>query len=157
MFNKLEAIDIIALVVITGGLFLKFCGADGVVGTLLTVVVMFYFGKKEVYDKVIARKETAGKVETVGEQIRRIATAEGIDPELAYKVAKCESSLNPDARGINKTGSVDRGVFQWNDKYHPEITDNCAFDVDCATKAFCKAVKEGHLNWWSASKKCWEK
>lgn len=157
MLNKLEPIDLIALVVIVGGLILKFSGADGVVGTLLTAVVMFYFGKKELYDKVIARQETAGKVETVGEQIRRIAKEEGVDPELAYRVAKCESALKPDARGINTTGSVDRGVFQWNDKYHPEITDNCAFDVDCATRAFCKAVKEDHLSWWSASKHCWDK
>ena len=155
MLSKIEAIDIIALVVIVGGLFLKFTGADGVVGTLLTTVVLFYFGKKEVFDKAVERREKSGKVESVGEQIRRIAKEEGVDPELAYKVAKCESSLNPDARGINKTGSVDRGVFQWNDKYHPEITNDCAYDVDCATRAFCKAQKEGNLSWWNASKKCW--
>lgn len=157
MLGRIEAIDIIALVVIAGGLFLKFSGADGVVGTLLTTVVLFYFGKKELYDKAVERKETAGKIESVGELIRRIAKEEGVDPELAYKVAKCESSLNLDARGINKTGSVDRGVFQWNDKYHPEISDDCAYDVECATRAFCKAVSEGHLSWWNASKTCWEK
>ena len=157
MLSKIEAIDLIALVVIVGGLILKFTGADGVVGTLLTTVVLFYFGKKELYDKARDRKETAGKVESVGEMIRRIAKEEKVDPELAYKVAKCESSLNPHARGINTTGSVDRGVFQWNDKYHPEVSDDCAFDVECATRAFCKAVNEGHLNWWNASKKCWEK
>ena len=38
--------DIIAIVVIVGGLILKFGGADGVVGTLLTVVVAFYFGRR---------------------------------------------------------------------------------------------------------------
>ena len=157
MLSKIEAIDLIALVVIVGGLILKFTGADGTVGTLLTTVVLFYFGKKEVYDKIVARKESAGKVESAGEQIRRIAIEEKVDPELAYKVAKCESSLNPHARGINAAGSEDRGVFQWNSKYHPEIDDDCAFDVECATRAFCKAVKEGHLSWWNASKECWSK
>lgn len=155
MLNKLEAIDIIAIIVIVGGLLLKFTGADGVVGTLLTTVVLFYFGKKEVYDKEVARKKSMGKTETVGEKIRRIAREEGVDPELAYRVAKCESSLNPQAMGINETGSVDRGLFQWNDKFHPEISDNCAYDVECSVRAFCKAVKEDHLSWWNASKDCW--
>jgi len=157
MLSKIEAIDIIALVVIAGGLTLKFTGADGVVGTLLTTVVLFYFGKKEVYDKVQSRKEIAGKIESVGEIIRRIAIEEKVDPELAYKIAKCESGLNPHARGINKTGSIDRGIFQWNDKYHPEVSDDCAFDVECSARAFCKAAKENHLSWWNASKECWSK
>ena len=49
-FKKLNPADIIALVVIVGGLALKFTGADGLVGTLLTAIVFYYFGKKGVYD-----------------------------------------------------------------------------------------------------------
>jgi len=43
---KIEPVDLIALVVIVGGLGLKFGGADGTVGTLLTMVVGFYFGRR---------------------------------------------------------------------------------------------------------------
>ena len=43
LLEKLKPIDIIAIIVITGGLFLKFSGADGTVGTILTCVVVFYF------------------------------------------------------------------------------------------------------------------
>ncbi len=46
-FNKLEPIDVIALVVIAGGLALKFTGADGLVGTLMTAAVFYYFGKAQ--------------------------------------------------------------------------------------------------------------
>ena len=46
LLMKFTPPDIIALIVIVGGLILKFSGADGVVGTLLTVVVGFYFGRR---------------------------------------------------------------------------------------------------------------
>jgi len=45
-FKKFAPADIIALVVVTGGLALKLAGADGLVGSLLTAIVFFYFGKK---------------------------------------------------------------------------------------------------------------
>jgi len=87
--------------------------------------------------------------------IRSIAKEEGVDPYLAVKVAKCESNLEPNAVCFNRNGTRDRGLFQWNDFWHPEISDECAFNVQCSTRAFCKAVKDGNLDWWNASKKCW--
>ena len=48
--SKVEPADIIAVVVIVGGLALKFTGADGLVGSLLTAIVFYYFGKKRFYD-----------------------------------------------------------------------------------------------------------
>ena len=94
---------------------------------------------------------------TIEQTIRDIAKEEGVDPELAVKVAKCESGLNPNARNINKSGSIDRGLYQWNNFYHPEITDAMAYDPYLATQAFCKAIREGHISWWNASKQCWNK
>lgn len=93
--------------------------------------------------------------EEVEKLIRAIAKSEGIDEELAVKVAKCESGLNCNAVNINTTGSKDRGLYQWNDYWHKEITDEMAFNPTTATKLFCKAVREGHIDWWNASKKCW--
>ena len=46
IFCKFEPVDFIAIIVIIGGLYLKLCGADGIVGTLLVSVVFYYFGKK---------------------------------------------------------------------------------------------------------------
>lgn len=155
LLDKFLPIDIIAIITITGGLILKFFGIDGTIGTLLATIVLFYFGKKEIYEKLKTLKPSHAKTETVEETIRRVAKDEGVDPSLAIRVAKCESGLNPGAKNVNTNGSVDRGVFQWNNRWHPEVTDEMAFDTEKATRAFCKAFKEGHLDWWNASKKCW--
>ncbi len=95
------------------------------------------------------------KIMTVEEQIRDIARAEGVDPDLAVAIAKCESSLNSKAVLVNDTGTRDRGLFQINNYYHPEVTDEQAFDIAFSTRFFCKAYKEGNISWWNASRKCW--
>lgn len=155
LFNKFLPQDIIAIVIITGGLILKLSGINGVVGQILIMVVIFYFGKKEILDKITEKHLPEAKSETVEETIKRIAKDEGIDPCLTLRVARCESGLNPAAKNINTNGSVDRGLFQWNNRWHPEITDEVAFDIEKSTRAFCRAFKDGHLNWWDASKHCW--
>ena len=95
---------------------------------------------------------TAG---SITELITKIATENGVDPKLAIAVAKCESGLKPKARNVNKTGTVDRGLYQINNYWHPEVTDEQADDPEFAIKFFCNAAKAGHLSWWEASKKCW--
>jgi len=94
--------------------------------------------------------------ETIKELITRIAKKNNVDPTLAIRVAICESNLNPKAVGKNTNGTKDRGLYQWNDYYHPEITDEMAFNPEIATQKFCEAVNAGHISWWNASKKCWE-
>jgi len=91
------------------------------------------------------------------QMIELIAKQEGIDPSLAVRVAICESNLNPYAVNYNPKNGTDRGLFQWNNLYHPEITDEMAFDPEKSTRLFCQAVKEGHLYWWSSSRQCWNK
>jgi hypothetical protein len=110
-----------------------------------------------IIEGLLAQKKTNGPnaSETNESLIRRIAKEEGVDPDLAVNVAKCESALNEKAVNTNKEGSKDRGLFQINDKYHPEITDVEAFNAEAATRFFCKAVKAGNISWWDASKKCW--
>ena len=156
LLRKIQPIDIIAAITIIGGLILKFFEFDGVVGTILTTIVVFYFGKKEVYDKIKSKNLPEQKSETVEQTIRRIAKDEGIDPDLAVRVAKCESGLNPGAKHVNPAGSVDRGLFQINSRWHKEVSDETAFDIERSTRFFCKSFKEGHLSWWNASKKCWD-
>ena len=153
--KKIQPIDLIAMITIIGGLILKFSGADGTVGTILTVVVLFYFGEKEIYEKIKGQKISEAKTETVEQIIRRISRDEGVDPELALRVAKCESGLNPGAVNKNTDGSMDRGLYQINTRWHPEIQIDVAFDPEKSTRFFCKAFKSGHLNWWDATKKCW--
>lgn len=101
------------------------------------------------------RAETFPGRSQTASRIRTIARDYNVDPDLAVKVAECESNLNPKAININANGTIDRGLYQWNDYWHPEITDKCAFDIECSTRAFCQAVKDGHLNWWDSSRHCW--
>lgn len=95
--------------------------------------------------------------------ITEIANAMGVSPKLALAVCQCESSFKPTAVLYNKkadgtVSSVDRGLYQWNSKYHPQITDEMAFDPKTATRLFCQAIKDGKLDaYWSASKPCWSK
>lgn len=93
----------------------------------------------------------------IEQMIRRMANEYGIDPDLAVRVAVCESSLNPSARNVNRAGSVDRGLFQINNRYHPHITDEVADDPEQATRFFCENVKAGRLWLWNASRACWDK
>ena len=62
LLEKFKPIDVIAVIVITGGLILKFCGMDGTVGSILTVVVLFYFGQEIVVRKVV-KPITEGRVQ----------------------------------------------------------------------------------------------
>lgn len=73
--------------------------------------------------------------------------------DYLLRLAFYESSFDPKAINVNKSGSIDRGVFQWNDKYHPEISDECAFSVRCATVEAIKAINNGNQHWWVANEK----
>lgn len=93
--------------------------------------------------------------EQIISSIKKIAMEMDVDPELARRVAKCESGYILTAVCQNK-GSRDRGLYQWNDYYHPDITDKMAFDPEISCRLFCKAIKNGRLSWWSASRACWD-
>jgi hypothetical protein len=78
---------------------------------------------------------------------------------IAVAVALAESRCVPSAVGTNgptagcANGSRDRGLWQINDCYHPNVSDACAFDAQCnANAAF--AISSGGTNWqpWSTYK-----
>jgi hypothetical protein len=127
-------------------------------GNTLAAFTAGFGGTEFVTNLVNKRSETPIKERPIEQIIRWVAKEEGVDPDLAVRVAKCENpSLDPKAVHINKDGSRDRGLYQINDKWHKEVTDEQAFDPVFNTRFFCKAVKEGHLDWWSATRHCWEK
>ncbi len=92
---------------------------------------------------------------TIQEIIKKATDKFGVNYNLALAVARCESGLNPHARNINPAGSTDRGLYQINDKWHPDVSTEQADDPVFAAEWFCKAVLAGNLSWWNASKKCW--
>ncbi len=135
--------------------------AGGMVGYLVdnnptTAFLAGYAGTAVIENLLLKKKvKTSVITEPVREIIKRIAINKKVDPNLALRVAKCESGLDPRAVNVNALGSTDRGLFQINDKYHPEVTKEEAFDPEFATNFFCDAVNNNNLSWWDASKKCW--
>jgi len=101
-------------------------------------------------------KKDTKKIDIV-DLIRTTAKKKGVDPDLAERVAKCESSLNPNAINLNKNGTRDRGLYQINDYWHSNVTDQQAFDPQFSVNYFCDRVLQGKLTDWKASEKCWLK
>ena len=73
--------------------------------------------------------------------------------EEALAIAKCESGLKVDAINLNKGHSLDRGIFQINQKFHPEVTNECAFNAKCNIDAAYNIWKKnGNFNQWVCKK-----
>ena len=90
----------------------------------------------------------------VEESIRAIALEKNFKwTDWLVRLAMCESTLNPDATLDNGHYGLDRGLFQINNKYHPEVSDECAFDIKCATEWTMWRVKNGHQNEWVCNTK----
>lgn len=140
-----------------GGLLIGAFAGYAIDGSYLTAA-MGGFSGSAVIQALATQKNKEEEVicETVEQLIRRIAKEEMIDPDLAVRVAKCESTLNTKATNTNTDGSIDRGLYQINSKWHPEVSADEAFNAEFATRFFCKAFKNGNLSWWNASKTCWD-
>lgn len=89
---------------------------------------------------------------SVEEQIRQIAEEENFKwIQYLVDLARCESRFDPNAvntQGNNPSWSVDRGLFQFNSYWHPEITDECAYSVDCSTKKTMELINAGLQSHW---------
>lgn len=64
----------------------------------------------------------------------------------ALAITKAESKGDTHARNVNSDGSVDRGWFQINSRWHPEVTDAVAYNArGSALAAF--AISKGGTDW----------
>jgi len=136
---------------ITGGAIGYLVGQNPATSFLAGYTGMSMLGKL-VPENVLADGAT---FETNTEIIKRVCAEETVDAGLALRVAKCESNLNSSATNTNKDGSIDRGLFQINSKWHPEITAEQAFNAEFATRFFCRQFKKGLISDWDSSKTCW--
>jgi len=57
------------------------------------------------------------------------------DPVVAVAVEWAEAGGNTDVRHVNPDGSIDRGLWQFNSRFHPEVSDAQAFDANASTDA----------------------
>jgi hypothetical protein len=93
--------------------------------------------------------------------IRVIADEEGLSllqKNMLCDICNCESGYIVKATLVNSPKSIDRGLFQWNNYYHPDITDEMAYNPEIATRLACKAIlRKETKSLWKASSSCWNK
>lgn len=91
-------------------------------------------------------------------QIAKVAATAGFTSgSLITAVAIClaESGGNTDAKGYNRDArgniiSIDRGLWQINNVYHPEVSDTCAYNDTCnAQAAYTISSKGTNFNPWT--------
>src|SRR5687767_3846680 len=58
-------------------------------------------------------------------------------------IAQAESGLNTAIQGRNTDGSIDRGILQINSRWHPEVSDGCAYDPACAFRSGWRISSSG--------------
>lgn len=58
-------------------------------------------------------------------------------------IIAAESGRDPNAKHVNTDGSTDRGLWQINDKAHPDVSDATAYDPVLSTHAALSISKDG--------------
>ena len=89
----------------------------------------------------VARLVKAANVPCTGDRIA-----------LAVAIARAESSFRPWITNTEgNTHGTDRGLFQLNDYWHPEVSDACSFSASCNTRAAARVSKYSTKwsEWWT--------
>jgi hypothetical protein len=74
----------------------------------------------------------------------------GSSAQIIAAIAMAESSLDPSAQHTNNDGSIDRGILQINSRWHPEVTDACAYDTACSFQQSLRISSNGsNFSPWS--------
>lgn len=89
-------------------------------------------------------------------EVGKAAGFSGNSLVTAVAIAMAESSCNPSAIGYNPadascpSGSVDRGLWQINSCWHPEVSDTCAYQSQCnAHEAYRISYSGTYWSPWS--------
>jgi len=69
--------------------------------------------------------------------------------EQAYSVINCESRFDP--WSIGDEGNS-RGLYQIHKKYHPEVSNECAFSPVCSTEWTIKYVEKNGWKAWTCGR-----
>lgn len=119
-------------------------------GICLADITMDYVAKKIYPITEVPKIELREEEKTIAEHI--CLATNGENCEVLVNLARCESSLNPQAYHVNNNKTVDLGLFQWNSvHYSHRITPSCALDVYCSARAANEEIKKGNLHIWVCS------
>ena len=87
----------------------------------------------------------------------KVSQETGIDQELIHKIMWAESQYKLDAKGINKNGSVDSGLFQINSQHIP-LAKSMGIDIftpEGNAEFAIYLIKKNGLRDWGYSKSTW--
>lgn len=134
-----------------------FFASAGVIGSL----IMMFLGVNTIVKAIENKFASLGKViivENVNaditwqEQVKQTLKDFGVDEVKAEKIIQCESRWDMYAIHANKDGSIDVGLWQWNNKIHPEVSRFCALDSQCSTVNAIRVIKTRGFGEWVCSK-----
>lgn len=106
-------------------------------------------------DSVMAAEVKKPNEVSMKEWVLNEVRKNGIDEYKVWALINCESKWQADASLINYSGrqGVDRGLWQISDKYHPEVSNSCAYDYSCSTKEAIRIIKKHGFKEWVCNKK----
>merc|ERR1712014_412551 len=76
--------------------------------------------------------------------------------QTAVAVAMAESRGDCNAQYVNGPGSIDRGLWQINSKYHPECSDSCAYSCSCNAGCAVNVWKSRRRRDARERQSCWQ-
>ena len=110
-------------------------------------------------DDAFAQALTDGKAdgELTYVAVARLALNAGVSCSyeriaIATAVARAESTFDPNARNTaGNAHGVDRGLWQINSYWHPEISNACAYSPSCNARAMASISNKGTKwsPWWT--------
>ena len=107
---------------------------------------------KSAWDVIIVNDSEAETVTITWEDgVKSLLRSSGVDYQYAEKIIYCESRWDKTAVHQNK-GSVDRGLWQINSYFHPEVSKDCAFDSVCSTIEAIRIIKQKGFGEWVCSR-----
>ena len=84
------------------------------------------------------------------EEVLIMVKEAGLDVELAKRLVQHESHWDYTNTHINKDGTRDRGLWMFHEKFHAEVSDECAYDWHCSTVNAIRVIKSRGWSEWVA-------
>lgn len=85
---------------------------------------------------------------TLQERATLIAEEFKISTTTFTNLIQSESGFDPD---IPDSPQGDRGLLQINRRWHPEVSDECAYDAECAMRWAAKRIANGYIHEWTVA------
>jgi hypothetical protein len=115
----------------------------------------------EMEDEVFTQMSDEGKADGAlsWNAVARLAVNAGMScggerVAIAVAVARAESAFKPLARLVNPGNGTDRGIWQINSKWHPNVSNACAYSPSCNARAMMRISSKGTKwsPWWTFKK-----